>query len=84
LEDQLGRFNIWASKLGVFADGTASLDHRLKKTPDVGDLVIRSLTTLLKHVEVGRSIFTIAILKTVLDCFATIIPAMLSVLLLFF
>lgn len=32
-EDQYGRFNIWVGNLGVFADGHASLDYRLRDSP---------------------------------------------------
>lgn len=32
-EDQYGRFNIWVGNLGVFAKGHASLDYRLRDSP---------------------------------------------------
>lgn len=32
IEDQYGRFNIWAGNIGVFADDHASLDYRLRES----------------------------------------------------
>ncbi|KAK1755454.1 hypothetical protein QBC47DRAFT_189683 [Echria macrotheca] len=40
------RFSIWASQLGVFARRNQSLDARLRKVPDVQDLVARLLEIL--------------------------------------
>ncbi|ETS87206.1 hypothetical protein PFICI_01034 [Pestalotiopsis fici W106-1] len=48
-EDQLARFSIWASDIGVFASGRASIDHRLREVPDVADAV----TSLLENVTYG-------------------------------
>ncbi|OCL12400.1 hypothetical protein AOQ84DRAFT_437031 [Glonium stellatum] len=39
LEDQYGRFNIWARNVGVFASGHASLDYRLREDPQPKALV---------------------------------------------
>lgn len=57
VEDQYGRFNIWISGIGVFAPAHASMDYRLRETPDVKDLVVRLLETLLGHIEQSESIF---------------------------
>lgn len=40
------RFAIWASHIGVFARESQSLDTRLRKAPDVQDLVARILDIL--------------------------------------
>ncbi|KAE8141517.1 hypothetical protein BDV38DRAFT_278873 [Aspergillus pseudotamarii] len=51
LEDQLGRFSIWASNIGAFAPRRASLDHRLRLAPDVQRLVRGLLQTLNDHIR---------------------------------
>ncbi|KAL2155506.1 hypothetical protein VTH82DRAFT_248 [Thermothelomyces myriococcoides] len=43
VEDQLARFSLWTSSIGVFAPGRASMDHRLREAPDVHDAVITLL-----------------------------------------
>ncbi|KAF3289921.1 hypothetical protein TWF970_003664 [Orbilia oligospora] len=47
------RFERWASYLGVFAAPQASLDSRLKSTPDIRDLVIQLLLTLKRNIQYG-------------------------------
>jgi hypothetical protein len=55
LEDQLGRFKIWAGNLGVFAADTASADFRVKDDQDVKDVLINMLTRLREQVQqLGR------------------------------
>ena len=51
LENQLGRFKIWAGNIGVFAAGNASLDFRLRNDPDVREVVLRMLTRLRRTIE---------------------------------
>ncbi|KAK4449838.1 hypothetical protein QBC34DRAFT_404047 [Podospora aff. communis PSN243] len=45
------RFSIWASQLGVFAQRSQSLDARLRKVPDVQDLVARLLEILRRSLS---------------------------------
>ncbi|KAM0239612.1 hypothetical protein ACHAP5_008183, partial [Fusarium lateritium] len=35
IEDQVARFSSWANGAGVFAQGSTSMDHRLRYTCDV-------------------------------------------------
>jgi hypothetical protein len=51
LEDQVGRFSIWASSIGAFAPRRASLDHRLRMASDVQRLVGGLLQTLNDHLQ---------------------------------
>ncbi|OJJ44497.1 hypothetical protein ASPZODRAFT_18687 [Penicilliopsis zonata CBS 506.65] len=51
LQDQLGRFSIWASETGVFAPRRASLDHRLRYAPEIRRLVRGLLETLDDHLQ---------------------------------
>ncbi|RAK75252.1 uncharacterized protein BO72DRAFT_529568 [Aspergillus fijiensis CBS 313.89] len=51
LQDQLGRFSIWASETGVFAPRRASLDHRLRYVPEIQRLVRGLLETLDDHLH---------------------------------
>lgn len=51
IEEHYGRFNIWAGSVGVFAGGHASLDHRLRASPDVSNLVIQLLRTTKFYIE---------------------------------
>jgi hypothetical protein len=46
LEDQVGRFSIWAANIGVFAPGRASMDYRLSEAPEIRQLVLGLLETL--------------------------------------
>jgi hypothetical protein len=50
-EDQLARFNIWTANLGVFENGHASVDYRLRDHPDVLNLVIQQLDVLKINLE---------------------------------
>lgn len=43
LRDLTGRFNIWASNLGVFATLHASLDYRLRDLTDVKKVVLEQI-----------------------------------------
>ncbi|PYI33801.1 hypothetical protein BP00DRAFT_444180 [Aspergillus indologenus CBS 114.80] len=51
VEDQLGRFSLWAANIGVFAGGRASLDHRLREAQEVHEVIIGLLETLEDQVE---------------------------------
>ncbi|KAI7764031.1 hypothetical protein LZL87_006413 [Fusarium oxysporum] len=46
VEDQFARFSSWANGIGVFAPGSASMDHRLRYAPDVTGVVIGLLESL--------------------------------------
>lgn len=46
LENELGRFKIWAGNLGVFAPGRASADYRLRDDADVREVLIQMLNRL--------------------------------------
>ncbi|KAL4781274.1 hypothetical protein BJX76DRAFT_335882 [Aspergillus varians] len=51
IEDQLGRFSIWAHNIGVFAPTRGSLDYRLRDASDIQRLMRRLLRTLNDHVQ---------------------------------
>lgn len=51
IEDQSGRFSIWAFNIGVFASYRASLDYRLRDVADIQRLVRRVLQTLNDHIQ---------------------------------
>lgn len=53
-EDQLGRFRIWAKNIGVFAEGHACLDYRLRDSAEVRLLMIDQLETLQSSVLRGE------------------------------
>lgn len=46
LQDELGKFNLWAGNIGVFAPLQASLDFRLIDVPDIKAQFLRQLDTL--------------------------------------
>ncbi|EHK41307.1 uncharacterized protein TrAtP1_004758 [Trichoderma atroviride] len=46
VEDQAARFSSWTSGIGVFAPGRASMDHRLRCSPDVQSVAICLLYSL--------------------------------------
>ncbi|OJJ94807.1 hypothetical protein ASPACDRAFT_64957 [Aspergillus aculeatus ATCC 16872] len=45
-EAQLARFNLWATNIGVFAKYKASLEYRLRDSPDVQRIIINLLEIL--------------------------------------
>ena len=51
LENQLGRFKIWAGNLGVFVPGTASADYRLRNDEEIREILVQMLTRLKKNIE---------------------------------
>ena len=51
VENQFGRFKLWASNTGVFAGQRASMDYRLQDVPDLQRLVVRLLETLQDHIK---------------------------------
>jgi hypothetical protein len=54
VEDQLARFSIWASGIGVFARGRGSMDHRLREAPDVRDTVVALLNGLADDIKCSK------------------------------
>lgn len=46
LQDEFGRFNLWASNIAVFVPGQGSLDFRLIDMPEVKDQFLRQLGLL--------------------------------------
>ncbi|KAH6670618.1 hypothetical protein B0J14DRAFT_99997 [Halenospora varia] len=55
-EDQLARFKIWIANLGVFENGHASVDYRLRDHPIVLNLVIQQLEVLKINLEKVKSL----------------------------
>ncbi|RSL42815.1 hypothetical protein CEP54_015340 [Fusarium duplospermum] len=51
VEDQLARFSSWASSIGVFAQGSASMDHRLRYASEVQSVVTGLLESLNYRVQ---------------------------------
>jgi hypothetical protein len=51
LENELGRVKIWAGNIGVFADGNASTDHRLRNNPDIKLAIVQMLMRVVKELE---------------------------------
>jgi hypothetical protein len=63
LDNQAGRFRIWAANIGVFAAGHASLDYRLRDSPSVKTLMLDQLNSLqkfLRNGELSEGIFQIS------------------------
>lgn len=53
IDEQVGRFNVWAGNLGVFARAHASLDYRLRDNPRAKDLALKQLEGLQDRIERG-------------------------------
>lgn len=51
VENQVGRFKIWAGTIGVFASGRASTDARLRNDEDVKELMIDLLLRLRRAID---------------------------------
>lgn len=54
-EDQMARFKIWATNLGVFASGHASIEHRLRDNSEIYNLILQLLLTLRANLRYCRS-----------------------------
>lgn len=50
-EEQQARFNMWAANLGVFADGHASIDHRLRDSSKTHSLIFQFLDALYANLD---------------------------------
>jgi len=46
LQDELGRFKLWATNIGVFAELQMSLDFRLREFKDVQETFLRQLAAI--------------------------------------
>ena len=55
VEDQLARFEMWAGNIGVFADGHASLDYRLRDSDFAAKLMVDFLGTLSEFLRRGMT-----------------------------
>ena len=54
LEDELGRFSIWAGNIGVFAvHENTTLDYRVRDAPQIKDLIVQQLDGLAKYLKHG-------------------------------
>lgn len=53
-EDQLARFNVWATNLGVFATEHASVGYRLRDVPEISKLVMQQLEVLSANLSHRR------------------------------
>ncbi|KAF2455839.1 hypothetical protein BDY21DRAFT_61825 [Lineolata rhizophorae] len=51
VEELFARFNIWADNLGVFASEHASIDYRLRDSPEVRELIVGQLQKIQSHLE---------------------------------
>ena len=52
-EEQCARFSIWASNVGVFASVRASLDYRLRDSPDIQRMIVELLVVIRRNIERG-------------------------------
>ncbi|KAH7043808.1 hypothetical protein B0J12DRAFT_578419 [Macrophomina phaseolina] len=51
LNDELGRFKVWAGNLGVFAWGHSSADWRLRHEPDIIEIIVKLLRRLQSNLK---------------------------------
>ena len=52
-EEQRARFLIWSANIGIFADGHASLDYRLKDSLEARNLMLDLLESLKNYLQRG-------------------------------
>ena len=52
-QEQLARFEMWAGNIGVFADGHASLDYRVRNSEDARRFMVEFLNTLMLALRKG-------------------------------
>lgn len=59
VQNQLGRFSLWAANIGVYAPGRASMDYRLREVEDVHRVVrglLEALNSSLVDCELNTQI----------------------------
>ena len=77
VQNQLSRFSLWASNLGIFAPGRASLDHRLRDVDDVRRLVRGLLRAMDAELVECMQVISVALFRaqtTHLDHFEQVCP----------
>lgn len=52
-EEQRARFLIWSANIGIFADGHASLDYRLRDSLEARKLMLDLLGSLKNYLQRG-------------------------------
>jgi hypothetical protein len=58
LEDEIGRFRVWAGNLGALQRGHSSLDYRLREAPLVRENVMKLLKELHECLQESTSIWS--------------------------
>lgn len=53
IDEQFVRFRVWYTNLGVFADGNASLDYRLRDCDEIRSLLLQLLHTLQRNLDLS-------------------------------
>ena len=53
INDQVGRFRIWAGNIGLYADASASLDYRVQDIPQIKNLIVQQLDGLGRYLQRG-------------------------------
>jgi len=54
VEDELGRFRVWAEDVGAHQTGQVSSDYRLREAPEIHGLVSELLRDLAQKLQEGR------------------------------
>jgi hypothetical protein len=57
IQEQYARFKIWAANIGAFAQGHASLDHRLRDNEQTQKFMLDFLVTLADFIKRGKCHF---------------------------
>jgi hypothetical protein len=57
IQEQYARFKIWAANIGAFAQGHASLDHRLRDNEQTQKFMLEFLVTLADFIKRGKCHF---------------------------
>lgn len=53
INEHVGRFNVWAGNLGIFARAHASLDYRSRDNSEAKDLALKQLEGVQDRIERG-------------------------------
>ena len=57
IEDQFARFRVWAGNIGAFAEGHASLDYRLRDSPQTQSFMSDFLVSLADFIHRGEYLY---------------------------
>lgn len=77
LQDEIGRFRVWAGNVGAHQGGRTSLDHRLREASQVYGQVTELLSDLSRALQEGE-VWILSIYYCIIDGNIQLLPSFLT------